>query len=219
MPPSRYRAVLLDFRGILVHSPDLDWWISEALRRLGRTMKDGELAEAREALARIPDQPGYDADEVRVDISVDVNHEVTMRRLLGVGIDAELAEALWALDFDASAWPVFPDAPMVVQEIRNRGVATALVSDFHADLRPHLSAHGIELDAYVISFEHGFQKPDPRMFATALDQLDVGARDALMVGDRPSHDGGAAIVGIDTMILPAPTTYGPRGLDVILRLL
>jgi hypothetical protein len=40
-----------------------------------------------------------------------------------------------------------------------------------------------------------------------------------MVGDRPGHDGGAAIVGIDTMILPAPETFGPRGLDVILRLL
>jgi HAD superfamily hydrolase (TIGR01509 family) len=71
----------------------------------------------------------------------------------------------------------------------------------------------------VISFEHGFQKPDPRMFTTALDACGVAPNKALMVGDRVSHDGGAAAVGIDTLILPAPTKYGPRGLDVILSLL
>jgi len=216
---SRYRAVLLDFRGILVHDPDADWWISEAHRRIGRSTNGDEQAWLRDALARIPDLPGYDEDERRVDTSVEANREVTMRRLLGVGIDGELAEALYALDFDPLAWPVFPDAPGVVQEIRARGVATALVSDFHVDLRPHLSANSIELDAYVISFEHGFQKPDPRMFTMALEALGVEPQEALMVGDRPSHDAGAALVGIDTMILPAPHTFGPRGLDVILKLL
>jgi putative hydrolase of the HAD superfamily len=214
----RYRAVLLDFRGILVHSPDADWWISEAVRRLGRSMNDIERARATDALARIPNLPGYEEDELRVDTSLEANREVMMRRFLGVGIDSELAESLYQLDFDVSAWPVYPDAPEVVQAIRDRGYATALVSDFHVDLRPFLSASGIELDAFVISFEHGYQKPDPRMFTTALELLDVGPRDALMVGDRPSHDGGAALVGIDTMILPAPTTFGPRGLDVILKL-
>jgi FMN phosphatase YigB (HAD superfamily) len=47
----------------------------------------------------------------------------------------------------------------------------------------------------------------------------VDASRALMVGDRASHDGGASLVGIDTLILPAPREFGPRGLDVVLRLL
>src|SRR5260221_10913392 len=181
--PPRYRAVLLDFRGILVHDPDADWWISEALRRLRRSMNDVERAGVRDALERIPELPGYEADELRVDTSVEVNREVMMRRLLGVGIDAELAEGLYLLDFDPSAWPVFPDVPEVVRAIRARGCLTALVSDFHVDLRPFLSTSDIELDAYVISFEHGFQKPDPRMFTTALASLGVEPREALMVGD------------------------------------
>jgi FMN phosphatase YigB (HAD superfamily) len=136
--------------------------------------------------------------------------------------DSELAASdgvhEW-FDFDPLARPVFPDAPWVVQEIRAPGIATALVIDFHVDLRPHLSANGIELDTFVISFEHGFQKPDPRMFTMALEAAGVEPREALMVGDRPSHDAGAALVGIDTMILPAPQTFGLRGLDVILKLL
>jgi putative hydrolase of the HAD superfamily len=95
----------------------------------------------------------------------------------------------------------------------------ALVSDFHVDLRPHLAANGIVLDAYVISFERGFQKPDPRMFTTALEELGVETNDALMVGDRVTQDGGAARVGIDTLILPNAPASGPRGLDVVLGVL
>jgi HAD superfamily hydrolase (TIGR01549 family) len=142
-----------------------------------------------------------------------------VRRFANVGIDRDVAEAMWELNGEPAAWPVFPDAPGVVREIHERGCKTALVSDYHVDLRPHLREAGIQLDAFVISFEHGFQKPDPRMFTTALDLLGVGPGDALMVGDRVSHDGGAADVGIDTLILPAPTAFEPRGLDVVLGLL
>ena len=42
---------------------------------------------------------------------------------------------------------------------------------------------------------------------------------ALMVGDRASHDGGAADAGITTLILPPPPPdLVPRGLDVVTRL-
>jgi hypothetical protein len=44
-------------------------------------------------------------------------------------------------------------------------VLTAVASDLHADLRPHLSAHGIELDACVISFEHGSRPPNVNWLA------------------------------------------------------
>jgi FMN phosphatase YigB (HAD superfamily) len=71
----------------------------------------------------------------------------------------------------------------------------------------------------VLSFEHRFQKPDPRMFQLALDALRVEAGDALMVGDWAPNDGGAVSIGISTLILPRPTELGPRGLDVVLRLL
>jgi HAD superfamily hydrolase (TIGR01549 family) len=215
----RYRAVLLDFRGILVHDPGGDWWIEESLRRVGRSASDVECAAMVASLETIPTLPGYADDERRVDTSLAANRKIMLHWLTSVGIDQELAEELWKLDCEPVAWPVFPDVAETVRAIRARGCSTALVSDFHVDLRPHLKAHGLELDAYVISFEHGFQKPDPRMFTTALDLLEVGPREALMVGDRASHDGGAAAVGIDTLILPAPSAFGPRGLDVVLGLL
>lgn len=186
---------------------------------MGRSSDESERAAILEAFGRIESLPGFDEDERRVDTSLEANHEIVVRRMREVGLDEGSAEALWALDLDPMSWPVYPDAPEVVAAIRARGCATALVSDFHVDLRPHLEANGIVLDAHVISFEHGFQKPDPRMFTTALEALGVEPHEALMVGDRASHDGGAAAVGIDTLILPAPIEFGPRGLDVLLRIL
>jgi HAD superfamily hydrolase (TIGR01549 family) len=170
-------------------------------------------------LERIPTLPGHAEDDRRVDISVEANREIELRRSREVGLDDDVAEAIWEINSEPAGWPIYPDAPAVVAEIRRRDRATVLVSDFHVDLRPFLGSNGLELDAYVISFEHGFQKPDPRMFTTALELVDVEPHEALMVGDRVSHDGGAAAVGIDTLILPAPAAFGPRGLDVVLALI
>ncbi len=56
------------------------------------------------------------------------------------------------------------------------------------------------------------------MFTLALDTLGVSPGDALMVGDRASNDGGAAAVGITTLILPSPPEHlEQRGLDCVLR--
>lgn len=193
--------------------------MSRALERTGRSVDPEEVARLAAALDLIPDLPGYPVDQDRVDTSLEANREITLRWLGAVGFDDELSEALWAFDLQPEAWPVYPDAADVVRSIRATGCATALVSDFHVDLRPHLHQHGIDLDAYVISCELGFQKPDPRMFLTALELLGTQPEEALMVGDRVSHDGGAAAVGIDTLILPAPKEFGPRSLDVILGML
>jgi len=44
------------------------------------------------------------------------------------------------------------------------------------------------------------------------------AAKTLMVGDRANRDGGAAALGITTLILPSVANYTPRGLDLVLLL-
>ena len=65
------------------------------------------------------------------------------------------------------------------------------MSDIHYDIRDHFRRHDLDqfVDAYVLSFEHGIQKPDAEMFTLALDALGVSADRALMVGDTPANDG------------------------------
>lgn len=116
---------------------------------------------------------------------------------------------------------MYPEAQAVLAGVHSRGGLIGIVSDFSFDLRPAVAEHGLadDVDAIVISSDHGFQKPDTRMFTVALDLLQVDAGDTLMVGDRASHDGAAASVGIDTLILPMPNEISHRGLGALLRLI
>ena len=66
--------------------------------------------------------------------------------------------------------------------------------------RGRLQATGLApfFDAVLISDEAGCAKPDPRIFAIALDALGVSAPEALFVGDSIEHDyEGAQNAGID----------------------
>jgi len=186
---------------------------------LGRPLREGEREEYLSAWEKIRDLPGFHEESARSDTSFDAKRDLTIGWMTRVGVAPDLAEASWALNAEPAAWPVYPDVAGVVAGIRERGCKTALVSNFHVDVQPHLEANGVVLDASVISFQLGLQKPDARMFTTALARIDVSPEDALMVGDRLDLDGGAADAGIDTLLLPVPSLSGPRGLDVILGML
>jgi HAD superfamily hydrolase (TIGR01509 family) len=216
----RYRAVFFDWRGTLAHLPEPEWWVGRALASIGRPVAPQVVRAAVAGLDAAAELPEVLAAERHEDCSWELHRQVTMRRFELAGLDSELAEALDRLDLDPASHPLYPDVPQVLAALRARGVRVALVSDVHFDLRADLAEHGIAafVDAWVLSFEHGFQKPDPRMFTLALDAVGVQPDEALMVGDRASHDGGAAAVGIATLILPLRRALGPRGLDVVLRL-
>src|SRR5207248_10088514 len=112
----------------------------------------------------------------------------------GHGLDAALSAVVYAHDADPANHPHYPDAEPVLRDLKARGAAVAVVSDFHVDLRAMLAAQGLTdlCDGCIVSAEHGVQKPDARIFGIALETLGVPASHALMVGDRASHDGGAA---------------------------
>ena len=95
----------------------------------------------------------------------------------------------------------------MLRRVRGAGVRIVLLSDIHFDLRTLLARQGIAdlIDEFVLSFENGLVKPDPAIFALALHRLGTPPEQTLMVGDSPIHDGGAAGVGITTLILPRPS--------------
>jgi putative hydrolase of the HAD superfamily len=94
------------------------------------------------------------------------------------------------------------------------------VSNIHFDLGPEFRAADLDglVDAYVLSFEHGIQKPDAPTFDLALSALGLRAHEVLMVGDDPRRDGGAALLGIRTLLVPPRRDCLPRGIDAVLAL-
>ncbi len=219
---SRFEAVLFDWSGTLVHDPPPIDRLRAALRALDREPRAEQVAATLDritAAAQLPDVVEAMRDE---DTSTARHRSANMLWFRRAGLDADLAEALYAVDADSDNRPLYTDAAATLAALHSSGVKVAVVSDIHLDLRVSLHDQGVgdHVDAYALSFELGCQKPDPRIFLTALDLLDVDAARALMVGDRCSHDGGAVDVGILTLILPPPpTVVGARGLDAVTRLL
>ena len=216
-------AVLWDFRGTLFGDEDDTSWIRNSAESIGRELSDDEIAAILARGAVVAEDPEIEAALDRCDTSLEVHREANLHWLRAVGLDDELAIAIWARDGHPDASFAFPDAAPVMQTLHENGVRMAVVSDIHYDIRTHFRNHDLDryVDAYVLSFEHGCQKPDAEMFTRALEALDVSAERALMVGDTPGHDGGAANVGIPTLILPGPFRAGrrgSRGLDAVLRL-
>nr|WP_252981247.1 HAD family hydrolase [Streptomyces chartreusis] len=105
--------------------------------------------------------------------------------------------------------------------LRERGIGVGVVSNIGWDIRPVFREHGLDpyVDTYVLSYEHGVQKPDPRLFRTACAALDVDPRDVVMVGDDRRADGGAATLGCAVHFVDhLPAAERPDGLRPVLEL-
>jgi HAD superfamily hydrolase (TIGR01509 family) len=214
------RAVMFDWRGTLVACPSPTAWVGAALRRIGRD--DGPAPVARtwaaiEEAAGDPDRldaPGVDCDAV-------VHRDTYFGVFADAGLDAELADALYAVESDPAHNPFAVDVAPTLRAIARSGVRIAVVSDIHFDLRPAFGAGGMAgvVDVFVLSFEQGVQKPDPAIFRLALDALGTTPGQTLMVGDRPRPDGGAVEAGMPTLLLPTLTDVTQQRLGLAARVL
>ncbi|MDT0277197.1 HAD family hydrolase [Blastococcus goldschmidtiae] len=212
-------AVLFDWRGTLVTTLTEREWVEQALLVLGRDRSPGAvngllaaIAEANGDQDRM-DGPGVDSDAA-------LHRRTYLEVFADAGLDAELAEALYAVESDPRHNPFAVDVHETLQALRARGVRVAVVSDVHVDLRPAFDAAGLGglVDVFTLSFEQGVQKPDPLMFSRTLEALQVAPSHALMVGDRSRPDGAAVDIGITTLLLPPLRDVADRRLDKVLRL-
>lgn len=210
------RGVIFDFHATLVDQGEPDAWLDRALARLNPTveLQSGERSALEERLDRIwVHARDLDPRSDR-DLSAEQHRAVFHAALTG-HVAEGFREALYDVMLDA--WWAYEEAPRVLRSLRQGGVRVAILSNIGVDIRPVMKREGLEADAVVLSCELGVVKPDPRIFAAALEALDVEAEEALMVGDHWGDDAAAAELGIRSLILPR--TRGPNhGLDVVLRL-
>jgi FMN phosphatase YigB (HAD superfamily) len=211
-----YRAVLFDWRGTLATTLTAREWAAAALAHLRRELSTAGLdalsGTLHDADAQL-DGPGVDSDAEL--------HRRTYRRVLrDIGIDDELADALYAVESDPGVNLFADDVAPTLGALRRAGLSIAVVSDIHVDLRPAFAAARLDglVDVFTLSYEQGIQKPDPGMFTRTLDALGVAPAEALMVGDRAVPDGGAVGVGMTALLLPPLRSRGDRRLSAVLAL-
>jgi HAD superfamily hydrolase (TIGR01509 family) len=223
-PPGPIEAVLFDFHSTLVDQGDPRAWLELAWSHLGRTgTAAAGLGEARlAALADWVDRIWEHAVEIDPGAERDLSparHRAVYDELTSrvAGLEPALARALYDVMLDT--WVPYDDTLPVLRALRARGLRLGLVSNVGLDVREVLARAGLAplFDAVVLSFEAGAVKPQASIFERALQALGVPAERALMVGDSPRDDAGAAHLGVRTLILPR--THGRvHGLDAVLRL-
>ncbi|MEV1083214.1 HAD-IA family hydrolase [Streptomyces sp. NPDC050211] len=225
-------AVLFDFSGTLFRVESTESWLRGALTEAGIELPEPELTETAQALETAGALPGG-ADPERLPTEVaevwDVRDQSSeLHRAAYTGLsrqvplpDPGLHDALYERHMLPAAWSPYPDAAEVLHTLRERGIPVGVVSNIGWDLRPVFREHGLDpyIDVYVLSYEHGIRKPDPRLFATACAKLGVEPRDALMVGDNRRADGGAATLGCGVHFVDhLPLALRPDGLRPVLDL-
>lgn len=130
----------------------------------------------------------------------------TIARRCGVEPDPESLEAALAVHLRGAraVQQARPGAVQLLVELRSRGLGTALVSDCSSELVELWPAHPLAalINATVFSWECGYRKPDPRMFATAAELLGVAPEHCLNVGDGGGRElTGAARAGMTPVLV------------------
>jgi len=185
-----------------------------------------------DAIERVREWYWSDAERHRVgrlDLAA-ARREVVRLSLAEIGVDApDLAEKIgdrYHALRDAGIQP-FADAVATVRWLRDRGCRLALLTNGSSDAqRSKVTRFGLAglFDTILIEGELGFGKPDPRVYARALDELDVSPADAWMVGDNLEWDvaqpqrQGILGIWIDVRGAGLPSARGVRPDRIIRRL-
>lgn len=119
---------------------------------------------------------------------------------------------------------LYDDVAPVLTALSSSGLIVGAISNSHRSLDAfceHFSLRGL-ITVSVSSAEHGYMKPHPSIFETALSKAGVKASESVMVGDSIRHDiDGALAAGMRAVLLrrsgEIPTGL-PQGLPVITTL-
>jgi putative hydrolase of the HAD superfamily len=229
------KAVLFDFSGTLLRIEPVRSWLGAVLagRFPALRVSEEELDRYAGLLADAGALPGG-GDPLRIppglaELWATRDESAARHRAAYTGLSRQvelpedaLHDELYARHMTPAAWQPYPDAAEVLRALHTRGVAVGVISNIGWDLRPVFREHGLDryVDAYVLSYEYGIQKPDPRLFRTACEAVGQHPAQVLMVGDDRRADGGAAALGCAVHFVdPLPADERPDALRPVLGLL
>ncbi|MPY68100.1 HAD family hydrolase [Deinococcus sp. SDU3-2] len=202
------KAVCFDFDGTLTDFVAADLAALEQVRRLAGVPHSREtfVDMAVEAILAFHGRVERgEADPLRM-------HEVRLREVLdtcGVAWHAGYLEAYRTHLLRACA--PLPGAQALLTALRPRFKLALLTNAYDgAEQRARLRHSGLEgyFDVVVVSGEVGVFKPDPRIFQHTLELLGVTPKQALYVGDSPTHDvRGAALAGLRAVLVGRRTPH------------
>ncbi len=187
------KAIIFDLDNTLVDFMDMK---HQAVRAAARAMVDhglpGPVERVEERLYSVYERRGIEYQEV-LDLFLEEELGAVDHRLLAAGIVAyrRAREASLVL---------YPHVKSTLTALLRRGYRLAVLSDAPAR-QAWLRLANLDLlhffDQVITHEDTGKYKPAPEPFQHALDKLELGPAEVLMVGDWPARDiAGAAALGM-----------------------
>ena len=204
-------TLFLDAGGVVVHP---NWArVAETLVRHGVPVDAPALAKADLQAKHdldVPEIVRSSSDDDRVDLyfsRVLVHADIARGR----GTEAALLE-LRRYHAENNLWEWVPDdVRPALCRLRQMGLRLVMVSNANGTLHAHMQRLGLAsffelmLDSYV----EGLEKPDPRIFARALERAHAERATTVHVGDLLHVDvAGARAAGIAAMLFDPADLYG-----------
>jgi putative hydrolase of the HAD superfamily len=211
VPTYRVTTVLFDLGNTLHHLDHA--FIAEVLTRHGHPT-DAHAVAVAEYRGKAAVDATFRARRGGDDASRVVPYFETIMAALGIAPAAvePVGAALRAENERRCLWRVLrEDTPAVLAELRRRGYRLGIVSNADGRVEAEIATSGIapHFNAVIDSHRVGVEKPDPRIFALALDAAGARPQDALFIGDIYEIDvAGARAAGLEALLLDPLGLYG-----------
>lgn len=146
--------------------------------------------------------------------------ELTQEWVVACGLEPSAVEPLIAqadhmlFGPSPSFLTLYPDTEPCLATLHGSGLRLAVLSNWDYTLDRALATFGLQryFERTFASMVVGYEKPDPRLFLHALDEMGLEPDQVLHVGDNPLADGqGARDAGIECILVDrAAPGSGPR---------
>lgn len=207
-------AVIFDFSDTLFTARSDADWVRRTADQRGEPMSDVAVEAAVAEMAQAWRLPDVVAAQPHRDTSAEQHRRSALIWLRAAPLVAPMAEDMYARLQEPAAWRIYDDAASTVRTLHKRGIPIAIISDIGWDIAPILTDAGLAdcISGYVLSYQHGVEKPDPSLFRAGCELLGSRPGDTLMVGDNPTKDGGAVGIGMSAYLLPITgSRWNPQG--------
>jgi putative hydrolase of the HAD superfamily len=208
-PPGALDAVLLDAGGVLV---DPEWArIAPVLAAHGIAVSAEALAEAEPHAKRQMDVGEHIARSTDASRQPSFFGLVLARAGWAAPVPDAVLSALRVEHARRNLWRrILPGVPEALGRLRASGLRLAVVSNANGTIDALFQDLGLDayFDVQLDSYVEQIEKPDPRLFARALERLDVRAERALHVGDLYHVDVvGARSAGVAAALIDSGGLY------------
>jgi len=181
------RAVVFDLYGTLltgdiyINVEDKDEGLSRVLREAGHEVYYQEVWAARQLVMFI------DYPKGRANTPKEFYAKVLER--LEISTDSKLAETLTQKAAELESVRLYPDVVPTISALKARRIKTAILTTIPSWRFKHIfETNSVKIDFICTAKEAKAVKPNPKIYQTVLEKLQIKPNEALMVGDDPKTD-------------------------------